>query len=1344
MAISATYDFRNKSKIITTFNSSQEHYNEYLKLKDCDEERAEDALNTSGIKLYLVFEWVMKYHLYNRYTELVGHGLSYGEADIKKRGLMKQSITINSIKYTIDTNYLCNEMRDYANPNPALTNINFSTIKINRWGVNNGQKHIALPVDEIKYQESFNEIRKLLLTYVDSNAPIQVQQSTEFNRLQEDLDYWKTNPKYNLCLIIDRSDEITEDDRQLITSIPWALVFDFDSNSNINGLANSFMKLKGFQPNQFDPLHPSNTKFNPMSTSPYWFFVNGRTDIASTLVSDRRQWKQKYGTRMPNCIEHYHKVFSKPLRVIIINGVSDRIQVILDALDTCYEDQMKISILSTEPQYESLTEVYSDEIMKKYPMTLTEFCNGLRNYSSLLGLNRKKEGYSIVGRDGKVTISLERFSHYELLFLGIADDKTEKQPRENFYQGRNVLSWQGIKENYAIVRMKHFKYVVDEITNRCKNVPYSIFRFYHDPGAGGTTLIRQAAYHLSLTNPVIIMKFFEEKSSCIQVGNLYDQVHMSIIIIAESTVLGEDEVQKFEEELKASSIPHVVVYVRRLSKRNIRKDINLSILNDNEFDEMYEILKNYASEEKLLKIKKMKVQPHNRLPFLMSLNTFDNDFVGVPHYITKFLSESDSYDKDILINIALLDQYADEAIPLNFFTIIEPSDEVGIFRNNINDALVTVEDERIKMRHPLFATEILAQTITGGRKTISDIEKGENLSKIVINFITCSKTNNFIDYDTTISILKNLLIIRSSDGLVKDNFSPIIEKIKDLLRNAPGEQRYNAIGRIFKTLENVYSDETHFKAHLSRFYTNIECSYIKGIDKAKEAVELAESFGVKDALLYHIYAISERKYVEQDLYSKVLKNLELEINSDSIMNDLQEHLSIASTLFSKTRELNHKSAGYISDIDMCINVVDFGKKYFDCTTIEFIEHHRDSWFMSYYDRAISLMESFNTMNADEDIEFQQNRLYDKYSNILQDMQDNIEKTISMWEKYLINADESSKPLARRFVARARRTVYLKDGDESQIDQILGLMEDNIAQEPTNEANIRIWFNALRYSSKDNPEIMLDNALSKLAMWKSIADNREAYYYYFILICIKSIEHSSRAESQIPILLNELREKTAYMPNKNVIYEWLGKGKGVKRLFNIYNDKKKHVNSVSYDEVLKNGEYLEGVVVKYSNERSALISSYGMEVFFTPSPTGQAPSVTAEDVGKRVRFIAGFSYDGVRALNKSVQIINDSENLDEHTFDIVGKLVKCTVIGIDPYRRYVNLKLCDYRNQLGSIKYDELEDGKTVDDYKKNDVFYAKVIGKKERNGRTYLSLSLKTDDLLDDWQQKLVHLTRDI
>ena len=353
----------------------------------------------------------------------------------------------------------------------------------------------------------------------------------------------------------------------------------------------------------------------------------------------------------------------------------------------------------------------------------------------------------------------------------------------------------------------------------------------------------------------------------------------------------------------------------------------------------------------------------------------------------------------------------------------------------------------------------------------------------------------------------------------------------------------------------------------------------------------------------------------------------------------------------------------------------------------------------------------------------------------------IEATVDMWKSYLDKAEEMQKPVVRRFIARAKEKDCLQNINKEEIKEILNLMEQNIVQEPNNGANIRIWFNALRKIDDENADIVLDDALQKLATWKQIGDNLEAYYYYFVLMCIKAIEGSSRAEAVIPELQEELKVKTAHMPNNRVIYEWLGIGKGINRLLNSYEQMNGKYHKKSLEVIEKQADYLEGRIIKYKSDRSAQIRAYNMEVFFSPS--GQNSQSTPEDVNKKVKFILGFSYDGLRALNRSVQIINDTREEHEEA-GIIGKRVRCSVIAPDNTGNYLKVKLLDYRNFYGSIHSSELPDGKSVYDYSNQDVFYAEVIGEKfvERERKNYYQLTLREPEL-SEWQKKLMEATKE-
>lgn len=138
----------------------------------------------------------------------------------------------------------------------------------------------------------------------------------------------------------------------------------------------------------------------------------------------------------------------------------------------------------------------------------------------------------------------------------------------------------------------------------------------------------------------------------------------------------------------------------------------------------------------------------------------------------------------------------------------------------------------------------------------SEYQKALNMSNLLREFIKFSKHQIMFDLDSTIDILKNLLILRDANSLIKDRFAPVISYIIEMLPEDRSGDKYNVIGVVFKDLVDTYPEEAHFKAHLSRYYTHIEGNYQRGIEEAKGAIELSESQGLQDALLYHIAGMS--------------------------------------------------------------------------------------------------------------------------------------------------------------------------------------------------------------------------------------------------------------------------------------------------------------------------------------------------------------------------------------------------------------------------------------------------------------------------------------------------------
>lgn len=1325
------FGYKNKDVIISLFNESQLCFSQYKDLLEGNKEEAQKKLNTAGNKLQQSYELGLKHYLDKRYKELYNQKvIQWKECDnlvhVIENGKQSDGSMVN-------LKYLSEQMDLYAVPKRKDTSIDFDLIKRNINPIYNDNKHKGNDVDSNIFIESYNEIRKFILEYIDSNPKINLSQSNEYVNLQDECGYWDVTQKYNFCLICDK---VNLDDlaKQRLLFIKWSLIIDFDINTREDGLFKAYANEYGIQANSFDVSSPKNSFFNAVSNTPYWFHINGIQDIPESLVESDRRWRQKYGSILNECLCRYREVFSKPLKVIIMGGEVKKIKEILNVFDAIYEDSLKVYLLSQEVKFEEIIDDYDyKEILKKFPMSEADFSQGIKNFASLFNKHNFKQGHYVCGREGKVEIQLEEYSCFEIPYLGIGDEEkdVDSKNRELFYQGGKLLSWYGVKNKFAIDRIIQLRNIKNNIINSSRETSSKIIRLNHDPGAGGTTLSRIIAYHLSEEMPVLLLLSYNEKITSTQVCNYYRLVGMSILIVVESSVISDDDLKKFNGELMSQAIPHVFLFVSRLKGKQKSPD-NLSLLIDDEFNEMMKKLDPYLTDEKKREVNKLLMSPEDRYPFFMSMYTFEEEFKGVKNYIENYLFSISKNDRLVLEYISLVDRFANRELDISFLNISDNTR--GMFENPVNDNLIRVQNlgqnSFVRMRHPRFAEEIISQRISKGVNN-RKLEQAENFSKFLRDFIKYSKQNIMFDLNSTIEVLKNLLILRDPDSLINSKFAPAIEYMKSLIPNDVDEhEKYNSIGLVFKELVNTYTEEPHFKAHLSRYYSHIEKNYKKGIDEAKEAVSLAEGLGEYDSILYHIYGMSIRKYIELKLYREAqeCKECDDEQLLSKKINEIYCKLEEASEQFEKVRETNNKVAGYISDIEMCISVVDFGKELYGCSTEDFIKQYRESWFMKYYDRALTLLEGFRSLQVEEDTEFYKVRLSAKCADSLKDMIYNIESTIEMWQEYLVNAEDIQKPVVRRFIARAKEKncfSYGKDKNDN-VKQVMQLMEDNINQEPKNGANIRIWFNALRYFDGDNDDILLDEALQKLASCKQIGDNLEAYYYYFILICIKAIEGTSRAEAMIPDLQEELKTKTSHMPNNRIIYEWLGEGKGVHRLINAFEQKNGKYYRKSLDCIEKEGYYLEGRFSKYKHERSAQIKAYNMEVFFSPS--GQNKKFSIEDVNKKVKFIMGFSYDGLRALNKSVQL-SDYKGDDNET--LVGKTVKCTVIGTDRAGNYLKVKLFDYRNMFGSVHQNELPEGKSVYDYTKGENIFAKVIDKQylEKEGRTNYELRMREEEL---------------
>ena len=253
------------------------------------------------------------------------------------------------------------------------------------------------------------------------------------------------------------------------------------------------------QANRFNPERPFTTEINSLSEVPYWFYVGGLSDLPNSLVHNEKDWRLKYRNNLTNCMMKYHAAYSKPLKVIILGGFAKRVKDIVDALVDVYdENEIELYLLSSEIQYEEIREEYED-ILSYYPLNVEKFSSGINNYASFFNKMEAIGEYQIASKDGYTNIRLEDYSLYELLYHGIADRQSvneEDVSAEIFYQGKCPISWYGVKHEFAINRIDQYRDIKKKIQDAAAEKTSRVIELRHEPGAGGTTLSRNASCNI--------------------------------------------------------------------------------------------------------------------------------------------------------------------------------------------------------------------------------------------------------------------------------------------------------------------------------------------------------------------------------------------------------------------------------------------------------------------------------------------------------------------------------------------------------------------------------------------------------------------------------------------------------------------------------------------------------------------------------------------------------------------------------------------------------------------------------------------------------------------------------
>lgn len=1338
-------NYRDKKAVIDQFNKSVREYKRFCDvLSGGDEDLASKKLRDAGTDLYTCCEWALKNYLYKRYDEKLKSGeITKHEREYKVGRLSSRKATIMM---------LLDELKILASPSVSSNGIDCQKILSNAKEVNNRPKHDRTIPNPSKYKEVLGEIRKIINSYIDSDAKLEFIDDSIYGEGKEWYELLENtsdfNSTYSYVLITKKVGTIN---LKGLFSLKWDLVIDMDPDSDIDGLAKEYFEIRGVRPRICTLDYTNARKKFVSSPAPYWVMANGTSDKPETVV-DPKKWGTAHGKYLTTLLEEYHKEYTKPVKAFIYSIEDEKnLRKIVEAFNDIYDggEEIDFCLLSADRELN-----YIDyENFKLSKLKFEEFADNLLVYNQDSQFIESMVKYELPAENRKKVSIDENFAtelqdSFEAVYIDVDHEDeldSRKCDRSFFYKGIQNISWYGLREQFDIIQPDK-KMIEDKIRQDLKERARLLRKVYYIPGIGGTTMMRRLAWEFRDVYPTLILNRLNEHTSN-NLQKIYDLTHMPVLIFADNNEIDIEEVKNLQIDLKLKGFAFVICYFqRKIRGINSNGGSNYTFINEFGASEakqmkskLIDFLPNQEAKEEFEK-QVLKLNGNDRLPFILAMYAFDKEFKGIKPFIARFIEGMNDQLKKILFALSIAD-YANVAIDKQYFMDLFYDKSVDKFlleeAPGINE-LVRIEKiyekETIRIRYNLFGEEILRQ-LSNGRESEEIVFL--NLVDYILDFIEDSRSNSYTINQNTLSLLRSLFISRKTDvNSEKPVFSPLITKLREEHRtNTDGkyDPSKDAIVSIFKKLVKVYPEEPHFTAHLARFYFYIDKNYECGFQNINAAIEMSEiENGKVDPLFYHMKAMGYSSRITNMYIRDLLRSLREDPQYDiSIYKEnIQEDAERAFKYFEIVRDSNIGVAGHVSEINLCIQIANLAKNLLEGIESfeEYISSENGKWAMQYVDRAETVWEELKQLASDsvyEDLDGIEERIKTLTSSV--------EESIEIWTKYISNSNNRNCAQARRILARS----YLKVADSTSdleskkeyFTKVVSLMEDNISEDKQHVGNIRIWFDAVKRLEVENQDDLMYDAIVKLNQWISITDSADAHYYRFVLKCIQSIMGSTLAESDLPKLLRELKQKSATLYNRTIPRHWLSKnGEGINALVTNNRNKK---DAIPEDEMSRILYPLIGRISNsYVNESHAYIDWKGIEVYFNPSATNG--EISKINIGQRVKFGIGFSYDGPRAYNSSIKLLGNDEVVEPKREIEPGIIVKCEVIKIVEY--FIQVKIVGF-SEFGSIHISELVEPFSAD-IRPNvgSLLEGKVIGKTfdSAKNRYIWRITMNIDNIQDD------------
>lgn len=1291
------------------------------------------------------------FHRYNQLMQISPNDLRINEWDRKCRFVKldeknkERNMTTYDLMQIIKTDF----QKELTQAGIA----NFSNMdnKSVRAALINGYKHNGTQPDSSAYIQTMDELYKFITVLIlEGDEKKELKGITDnypdsWEELFISCGYFKPNRSRRYILLVDciESEEIVRN----LFRIDWDLVLDLsyqDIDNSRKDLYDQYMALVDRKTVIKKYLCDFKTSDQlPVTPQTYWIKINGRKNAVNTkdkIVDDKHLASRYVGRHFNLLLDAFAREYDLNIELLVL-GCSSFIYAakrILQTFGDVYGDteDLRVHFLNSD-NVALKNDIISGNLIdedkcKFYDLSTEELSREIA--ASIGEYNQTSEDRiyipSMIPEQGYIDFDTYNAmkSVMELVYIGIEssyDINTKQERGIAFLKGKISADWDIINDQNYVIAQKNELNVRDDIIRHIQDGSRFIYNVEYEAGLGGTTFMRKMAYLLHDDYPTVIVSRYIENELVNYLLEIYKRSKKGVLIFIDSNNLSFNEASKLQNELfRNSQFSFVIVYISR-KQEDLPVERHLSRFNYTQCLKMQDNLLPYCINkicvEKLKKCveRARKYQMEEEaLPFVLAMYAFDEKFNGIAAYVKHSLAPINKKEREIIFVLALAD-YANYKVSGHYFKTVYGAQSLREMLSEgyaLAPMIKTVPDISGKkiafqLKYSLFTKEVLMYFSGGTSISFT------TLSNQIIDFIQNSRQDEYSEADEeTVKLLNKLFIEREGNQAenvinIKGIYSPLITQLVEEHRKN-SKNRYdaseNVVINIFRTLVETYPEQPHFAGHLARYYFYTVHNYEKGFEVISTAIDIAkEKEQYSMGSLYHIKAmgysariqtqhiVAIRKSIEHSKrigdYDEDLKNIVQD------MKAMQEDLQFSHELFEQAKQEN--TSRFISNIAECELLLRIQSCY-DlirswCDDFRIRELVTDNEQLGVYDQIDNLIEECEHIlsGGKGEINNYNRELLKKIKEDTLLTQAKGEEIKKICKQLISFGTSNVVKKARRKLARIQyeeiKGDLYADKSQEQLKKIIMMMEENIENDVSNNANFRIWFRALRSLEVEDTILELDSVFKKLDKWTSLENaSSDAFYYKYIVKFIQSyeegvLETSSKVQSELNDLLIDLKNASEEMLKATIPFEWFADyGSGLRRLISNSElsqmDRTNAINTLHlFTGELPNREKFSG--------RKAYITFGQQKVYFNPQSISER--ITGIQENQYVDFGIGFSYDGLRSYHESIKIHRGILESREKIIPEVGKRVKVKIIGSN--NSYVKTEIIQSGGEKCDIRIDDM-------------------------------------------------------